>query len=54
MLISGHPPFLAENYEDLREKITKKDMPPPRVRGCALFAFICLLYVRFVNCYAAF
>ena len=30
---TGHPPFLAENDEDLREKIVKKDMPAPKVRG---------------------
>ena len=44
---SGHPPFLAENYEDLKEKITKKDMPPPKVRGLcssciSLHYFSCL------------
>jgi len=33
VLVSGHPPFLAENYEDLKEKIAKKEMPPPKVRG---------------------
>jgi len=43
ILNTGHPPFLAENYEDLKAKIVEKDMPAPKVRGlCSLCLCVCL------------
>lgn len=30
---TGHPPFLAESFQQLKEKILHKDLPPPKVKG---------------------
>lgn len=30
---TGHPPFLAESFQQLKEKIMSKDMPVPKVKG---------------------
>lgn len=30
---TGHPPFLAESFQQLKEKILSKDMPVPKVKG---------------------
>ncbi|XP_067686194.1 serine/threonine-protein kinase ULK4-like isoform X2 [Haliotis asinina] len=32
-MFTGHPPFLADTEEQLKEKIMNKDFPPPRVKG---------------------
>ncbi|XP_064646752.1 serine/threonine-protein kinase ULK4-like [Lineus longissimus] len=32
-MYTGHPPFLADSYDQLVEKILSKDFPPPRVKG---------------------
>ncbi|XP_062580885.1 serine/threonine-protein kinase ULK4-like isoform X2 [Saccostrea cucullata] len=32
-LFTGHPPFLAESFQQLKEKILHKDLPPPKVKG---------------------
>jgi len=50
---TGHPPYLAENYEDLREKIVKKDLPPPKIRGlCSVCLYKYLLKVS-VNIFSS-
>lgn len=30
---TGHPPFLAESFQQLKEKILHKELPPPKVKG---------------------
>ncbi|VDI57338.1 serine/threonine-protein kinase ULK4 [Mytilus galloprovincialis] len=30
---TGHPPFLAESFQQLKDKIINKDMPVPKVKG---------------------
>ncbi|KAK6166744.1 hypothetical protein SNE40_023371 [Patella caerulea] len=32
-LFTGHPPFLSESLEQLKNKIITQDFPPPKVRG---------------------
>ncbi|XP_041374855.1 serine/threonine-protein kinase ULK4-like isoform X2 [Gigantopelta aegis] len=32
-MFTGHPPFLAESDEQLKEKVMNKPFPPPRVKG---------------------
>lgn len=34
---AGHPPFLAENYDQLKEKIINQDFPAPKARGYCVF-----------------
>ena len=35
-MIAGHPPFLAEDRDQLVEKIVQKEYPPLRVKGSRL------------------
>ncbi|KAL8565090.1 hypothetical protein ACOMHN_005293 [Nucella lapillus] len=37
-MFSGHPPFLGESYEIIKEKVLNKEFPPPRVKGSRLSA----------------
>ncbi|XP_052814405.1 serine/threonine-protein kinase ULK4-like isoform X2 [Mya arenaria] len=32
-MFTGHPPFLAESYPQLVDKIVNKEFPPPKVKG---------------------
>ncbi|KAK3093040.1 hypothetical protein FSP39_010415 [Pinctada imbricata] len=32
-MFTGHPPFLAESHQQLKEKILHKELPPPKVKG---------------------
>nr|XP_034324271.1 serine/threonine-protein kinase ULK4 isoform X2 [Crassostrea gigas] len=32
-MFTGHPPFLAESFQQLKEKILHKELPPPKVKG---------------------
>ncbi|KAK3602625.1 hypothetical protein CHS0354_034209 [Potamilus streckersoni] len=37
-MFTGHPPFLAESDEQLKDKIQHKDFPPPKVKGARFSA----------------
>ena len=32
-MFTGHPPFRADSFQQLTDKILHHDMPPPRVKG---------------------
>ncbi|KAJ8308456.1 LOW QUALITY PROTEIN: hypothetical protein KUTeg_013330 [Tegillarca granosa] len=32
-MFTGHPPFLAESFQQLKEKILHKDLPMPKIKG---------------------
>ena len=37
-MYTGHPPFLAENFTALVEKVMHKDLPAPKVKGSRVSA----------------
>lgn len=43
---TGHPPFLAESFQQLKEKILHKELPPPKVKGIdGWYSIISTVYV---------
>lgn len=54
---TGHPPFLAESFQQLKEKILHKELPPPKVKGIELIEgfsnvnSLCHLKTKITRCF---
>lgn len=46
---TGHPPFLAESFQQLKEKILHKELPPPKVKGIDWWYSIISTFMSFKN-----
>ena len=39
-MYTGHPPFVANSFKQLLDKIINSDMPPPKVKGSTLVSVV--------------